>query len=300
MKLTAILLTFNSEASIGHVLDSLRPLGCRVLVVDSYSSDHTVAICESKGCEVLQHPFEDYGSQRRWAQEQAGLSPEDWVLHLDSDEVLSEELAQSILTALGSASDSVETNHPVGYLMRRLHHFWGKPIRYGHMNPSWHLRLFRAGRGQCEDRLYDQHFVCDGPTAKLSGLLLDYQMVDLERWTATHNRWSTAEAMEVLRGMNRHTVTERVLQPDLRGDTRQRKRWVKQRVWYRMPLLVRPFLFFFYSYVVKLGFLDGRTGLVYHLLQAFWFRFLVDAKVLEKRLLEKGEISIDRLPGPRR
>jgi hypothetical protein len=63
-----------------------------------------------------------------------------------------------------------------------------------------------------------------------------------------------------------------------------RKRWIKNRIWYRMPLLVKPFFFFFYSYVIKLGFLDGKAGFVYHVLQAFWFRFLVDAKILEKKL----------------
>jgi len=287
---TVIFLTFNSEAAIGAAIGAVRGLASRILVVDSFSTDGTVELCRSLGCEVVQHPFENYSAQRRWAQEQAGLGPDDWVLHLDSDEIVSPELAESIARALGSG-EQVD-----GYLMRRLHHFWGMPIRHGHMNPSWHLRLYRAGKGRCEDRLYDQHFVCDGPTRRLKGLLLDYQLVDLERWTATHNRWSTAEAREILRSLRVDEESRDVLKPSLFGDPRQRKRWLKNRVWYRMPLLVRPFLFFFYSYVLRLGFLDGRMGLVYHLLQAFWFRFLVDAKVLEMRLLEEGRIVTDRLP----
>jgi hypothetical protein len=158
------------------------------------------------------------------------------------------------------------------------------PIRYGHINPSWHLRLFRAGKGACEDRLYDQHFVVPGKTQALQGLLLDKQVTTLERWTAAHNRWSTAEAQEVFAAMAQAESGGNLLQASLRGDIRMKKRWLKNRIWYRCPLFIRPLLFFLYSYLLRLGFLDGRAGLVYHVLQAFWFRFLVDAKILEMRL----------------
>ena len=266
-----MILTFNSQDSAPAVIRSCSGLADRILVVDSGSTDDTVKLATEMGCEVVSHPFENYSAQRNWAQEYAGLAPEGWVLHLDSDEELSPELRESIRRVL----DKPEAD---GYLMRRLTHFWGKPIRHGHMNPSWHLRLYKAGLGQCEDRLYDQHFVCSGTTAKLKGVLLDMQSVDLERWTATHNRWSTLEAREAFA---EKAQASGVLAENLLGDTRERKRWIKNRVWYRAPRFLRAYLFFFYSYVLKLGFLDGRVGLVYHTLQAFWFRFLVDAKIEE-------------------
>lgn len=283
MKVTGIVLTFNSEAMLAEVVAALRQVADRVLVVDSYSTDRTEEIARSLGCEWVQHPFENYSAQRRWAQDYASLGPDDWVLHVDSDEIISPELAESIKTALESGAPGLD-----GFLMRRLHHFWGKPIRYGHMNPSWHLRLYRAGKGQCEDRLYDQHFVCSGQTARLKGNLLDMQAVDLERWTATHNRWSTAEAQEVLRQSKPQGP---VLEGRLAGDTRERKRWVKQHLWYKLPLFLRAYLFFVYSYVFKLGFLDGRVGLVYHTLHAFWFRFLVDAKIEEARRTKRQDFE---------
>ena len=279
--LTVIILTMNSEASIGAVIKSCQGLGKRILVVDSGSSDDTVAIANELGCEVVSHPFEHYSAQRNWAQDHAQLGPQDWVLHLDSDEELSAELHASITSALKSPLDGID-----GYLMRRLTHFWGKPIRYGHMNPSWHLRLFRAGKGKCEDRLYDQHFVCSGKTAKLKGVLLDMQSVDLERWTATHNRWSTLEAAEILSNLD---PSGDVLQENLLGDLRQRKRWIKNRLWYRSPKFLRVYLFFIYSYFLKLGFLDGRVGFVYHTLQVFWFRFLIDAKIEENFRIPAAE-----------
>lgn len=277
LTMTVVILTFNSADSITGVVKSCETLATRILVVDSNSTDETVRIASELGCEVVCHRFDDYSSQRNWAQEYASLADEDWVLHLDSDEELSDELRRSIETALSSPTAD-------GYLVRRITHFWGKPIRFGHMNPSWHLRLFRAGVGRCENRLYDQHFICTGRTEKLKGVLLDMQSVDLERWTATHNRWSTMEALETLAI---RANTEGTLKESLFGDRRERKRWIKNRLWYKSPLFLRTYLFFFYSYILKLGFLDGRVGLVYHTLQAFWFRFLVDSKIKEAQNLAK-------------
>ena len=277
--LTIIILTFDSAASIAKVIESCRSLQSRILVVDSHSADETVAIAESLGCEVTQHPFENYSVQRNWAQQYTDLRAGDWVLHLDSDEVLSPELAQSVQAAIQNAPPDID-----GFLMRRLSYFLGKPIRYGSLNPSWHLRLFRASKGSCEERLYDQHFIVPGKTAKLSGVLYDLQITTLEKWTAAHNRWSSAEAREVLTQKAAYQRDEsRRLRASLRGDIRMKKRWLKNNVWYRTPLLFRCFGFFVYSYFLRLGFLDGKAGLVYHVLQSFWFRFLVDAKIMEQQ-----------------
>lgn len=279
--LTTIILTFNSAASLEQVVHSCRELSKRVLVVDSGSTDGTVDLAHSLGCEVTNHPFENYSRQRNWAQQHAQLAPDDWVLHLDSDEVLSPELAANIRQALAVPPPP----RVDGFLVRRLSYFLGQPIRYGHINPSWHLRLFRAGQGACEDRLYDQHFLVPGKTRKLDGLLLDLQLTSLEAWTASHNRWSSAEAREVTQEQSRDGSAH-TLPATLRGDSRMKKRWLKNNLWYRAPLLARPLAFFLYSYFLRLGFLDGKVGLVYHFLQAFWFRFLVDAKIME---LRRGE-----------
>lgn len=271
--LTVIILTLNAQESLPKVVESVRGIANRILVVDSFSTDTTVTWAQANGCEVVQHPFEHYAAQRNWAQAHAALAPDAWVLHLDADEVVSPELAASIARTLKEPAFD-------GYLMRRLTYFLGRPIRYGHMNPNWHLRLYRAGKGACENRMYDQHFVMEGKTGRLDGVMHDLQLVSIERWTASHNRWSTAEAQEILQaeqGDNQLTAS-------LAGDPRQRKRWLKNRLYYKAPTLIRPYLFFFYNYIIKLGILDGRVGFIYHTLHAFWFRFLVDAKLHELRL----------------
>jgi len=283
--LTAIILTFNSAETIARVIHSCEDFVTRIVVVDSFSKDQTVSIARSLGCEVVQHGFENYSAQRNWSQEYVRSQgyvrsgPEDWLLHLDSDEVVSPELARSV-----SAAKAEDVGNVDGYLVRRLSFFLGTPIRHGHINPSWHLRLYRADRGCCEDRLYDQHFLVPGPTRRLDGVLLDLQLVSLEQWTAAHNGWSTAEAREVARDQSHEASRGLTLSGSLRGDIRMKKRWLKNNVWYRSPLFLRPLAFFLYSYFLRLGFLDGKNGLIYHFLQAFWFRFLVDAKIHEGRL----------------
>lgn len=287
--ITAIVLTFNSERSIQAVIEACKVVANRIIVVDSGSTDGTIEIVSKFGCEIASHPFENYSQQRNWAQLYAQLDPSSWVLHVDSDEVISAKLADSILRAVVAPPSDVK-----GFLMRRVSFFWGKPIRHGHMNPSWHLRLYRAGSGQCEERLYDQHFVLtSGVQKRLDGVLDDLQLVSLESWTASHNRWSTAEALEIISRRAEDAGTKVVLQGSLAGDVRMRKRWLKNNVWYRMPLLLKPFLFFTYSYFFKLGFLDGVPGLVYHVLQAFWFRFLIDAKVIELTADRKAKAVVN-------
>lgn len=282
--ITTIILTFNSEQSIYSVAESSQIFSGRILVVDSGSTDRTVEIAKEMGCDVVSHPFENYSVQRNWAQDYAvrhyGMAASDWVVHLDSDEVVSEELGKDIFDVARANLAEVD-----GFLMQRLSYFMGKPIRHGHINPSWHLRLYRVGKGQCENRLYDQHYIVDGNTKRLDGLLLDLQLTNLERWTAAHNRWSTAEAEEVLREIEGTGDKDGTLPASLSGDSRMKKRWLKNNIWYKLPLLSRPMIFFIYSYFFRLGFLDGREGLIYHLLQAFWFRFLVDAKIVERKQL---------------
>ncbi len=281
-KLITIILTFNSENTITKVIDSCKGMGSRILVVDSFSADETVGIATSVGCEVMRHKFENYSKQRNWAQAYAMLELEDWVLHLDSDEVISPKLAASIQQAIAVNSPEID-----GYLVRRLSYFMGHPIKYGHINPSWHLRLFKASKGFCEDRLYDQHFVVSGKTKKLEGLLLDLQLTTIENWTASHNRWSSAEALEVFLKYRAEENQSKTLPASLRGDLRMQKRWLKNNLYYHSPLLLRVFIFFIYSYFLRLGFLDGKAGLIYHVLQAFWFRFLTDSKIIEMQAEQK-------------
>jgi glycosyltransferase involved in cell wall biosynthesis len=269
-----VILTYNSEASIGATLDSAARVSDDIHVVDSGSTDGTLAIVAQSGAHLTRHPFESYGAQRNWAIDTLALR-HGWELHLDADERLSEPLIAAIeaLKARGFAGPAV------GYFIPRLVHFLGSPIRHGGMYPIWHMRLFRHGSGRCEARRYDQHFYVDGPTDRLPHPMIDDIRMKLGEWVTRHNRWADAEADEMEFG-SRGDGT--VVAPKLGGNPVERKRALRGS-YNRLPPFLRAFLLFFYRYVLRLGFLDGRAGLIFFVLQTFWFRFLVDAKLYERQ-----------------
>ncbi|MBN9495961.1 MAG: glycosyltransferase family 2 protein [Alphaproteobacteria bacterium] len=268
---SVVILTFNSEATIGATLQSLAGLTTDVHVVDSGSTDNTHDIVAASGAQLVHHPFENYGSQRNWAIANLPLRHE-WQLHLDADERLTPELKAEIATLLAEPVDPAIS----GFYVPRLVHFHEKPLRHGGMYPIYHMRLFRTGKGRCEDRKYDQHFFVEGGTRNLTHPMIDDIRLSLTEWTARHNRWADAEVDEIL-----NPGGDGVIQAGS-GDPVAEKR--RARGWYyRAPLFLRAFLLFFYRYIVKLGFLDGKEGLIFYVLQTLWFRFLIDAKLYERR-----------------
>ncbi len=276
--LSVIILSFNEEINLPACLDSLRGLDCSVFVLDSYSTDRTPQIAHARGVSFHQHVFENYALQRNWSQENLPIETQ-WVLHLDADERLTPELVAEINSLMQNPPAGVS-----GFMLRKRTIFMGKWIRHGGHYPSYHLRLFRAGSGHCEDRLYDQHFIVDGPVEKLNNDYLDIIASTLTSWTLRHARWAQAEANEML-------TTERVgrqVNPDFMGTPIERKRWLRNS-YGDAPLFVRAFLYGTYRYIFRLGFLDGKEGLIFHILQGFWFRFLVDSLIYEQTLGSRSE-----------
>ena len=150
----------------------------------------------------------------------------------------------------------------------------GKWIKYGGQFPSFHSVLFRKECGYCEEREYDQHFVVEGEKLKLKGTIIDIITDSLTRFTMRHNNWSSLESAQEKNDSNK-AIEAKVL-----GNPIERKRYYKN-IYYSFPLFVRTFLYFNYRYFLRLGFLDGKEGLIFHFLQGFWFRFLIDAKIYE-------------------
>jgi glycosyltransferase involved in cell wall biosynthesis len=277
--LSAIVLTFNEERNLPECLASLAGWVDEIFVVDSGSTDRTVDIARQAGARVYEHAFDHYGAQRNWAIDHLPIASA-WTLHVDADERITPELQRSITAALAREPGEVE-----GFLVSRRTMFMGRWIRHGGHYPAWHLRLMRTGAGRCEDRLYDQHFYVSGAVQKLQGDLIDTWTPDVATFTARHLRWAALEAAE----HEAPAAAAGRIRGRLGSDNAiEQRRWLRD--WYaRLPLFVRPTAYFLYRYVVRLGFLDGRPGLVFHVLQGFWFRFLVDALILERRLRRKGE-----------
>jgi hypothetical protein len=161
--------------------------------------------------------------------------------------------------------------------------FMGRWIRHGGHYPVFHTRLYRKNKGRCEDRLYDQHFIVTPPVAKLTGDLIDVLTSELDVWSIRHIRWAAAEAREMTKGAGNSAGQ---VAPRLGGDPIGRRRWLRVSLFGRSPLFLRAFAYFFYRYVVRLGFLDGTEGLVFHFLHACWYRFYIDAKIWEARRVQ--------------
>lgn len=276
MPVSVIILAFNSAASLPQTIAAARLVSDDIHVVDSFSTDETAVLARAAGAHLVQHPFERYDLQRNWAIETLPLT-HGWELHLDADERLTAELAAEINRVMAAPPAGID-----GYMIPRLIHFLGAPIRHGGMYPNWHLRLFRRGKGRCERRLYDQHFLLPerGRIGRLSQPMIDDVRMSLEEWTRRHLRWAEAQAVMAVEGGGEGEIAGRWT-----GSPIERKRALRA-AYGRVPPLLRPFLLFFYRYVLRLGFLDGVPGLIFFVLQTFWFHFFVDARIYERRLMD--------------
>ncbi len=269
MKPSLVILTFNSADSVPTTLEQAFRISDDVFVVDSFSTDSSASIAEQRGAKVIQHSFINYGAQRNWAIKSLPCRYA-WQLHLDADEYMEERLINAI-------RELPEDTHHNGFLIARYVRFLRRVLRHGGMSPTWHLRLFRADVGRCESRKYDQHFYLEhGTTGRLDGYMIDNIQMPLSEWTARHNRWSDAEVSELT-----HKWHGKRIEGSLAGTAIEQKRYWREK-YNAFPLFVRAYLLFVYRYIIRLGFLDGREGLLFWTLQTFWFRFLVDAKIFEQ------------------
>lgn len=286
MSLTVVILTKNEERHIARAMASVAPIADRVVVVDSGSTDRTVELAREGGAEVLVHPFVTQAQQFNWALDQLPADT-DWVLRLDADEVVTDALAAEIKAKLGSLSLSIGGVH----VSRRMT-FLGRPIRWGGVFPVRVLRLFRHGEGRCENRWMDEHILVQGETAEFTGEIVDDNLNSLTWWTEKHNAYASREVVDLLNleyGFMPHETVA-----DLRGGQQAGvKRWIKERVYARLPGGTRAFIYFAYRYVFRLGFLDGKEGTAFHVLQGFWYRYLVDMKLHEvKTFMRRNDTDV--------
>ena len=271
--ISVVLLTFNSSASIQRTLDRVREISDDIHAVDSFSKDDTVDVLTRNGVHVTHRPFKNYADQRNWAIDNLPLKY-GWQIHVDADEELEPQLISAI-KALDLTNIDAD-----GFIVGRKIVFLGKILRFGGIAKTWHYRLFRTGYGRCEDRLYDQHFVGSGRTRTIDAFMLDHQEDTIAEWTARHNRWSDMEAAEAA---GTSGAADGQVQAKFGGNRIERAR-ANKGLYYRSPLFLRALVYFLFRYIILLGFADGMAGLIYNVLQAFWFRFLVDAKIYERRV----------------
>jgi glycosyltransferase involved in cell wall biosynthesis len=275
--ISAIVLTYNEEQNIGRCLESVQDL-CEIFVVDSGSNDRTVEICREYGVQVFHHEYANHSSQWQWALDHLPLSTK-WILILDADFVLTQELKREIRNKLPHLSRDID-----GVFVVHRYVFGGNVIRFGGTKKHW-LRIIRREKAKVDlSDLVDFRFVVDGRTVRFSGAILEenYMDQDISLWTKKQDKFALRFAVEEelrRRGLLRWGKT-----PKYFGNSDERFMWLRDR-WLRLPLFVRPVLYVLYRYFLRLGFLDGKGGFAYHFLQGFWLRTVVDWKINQLRNL---------------
>lgn len=275
-RLAGVVLTYNEQENLPACLASLRDLVAPLLVVDSGSDDRTVDIARAAGAAIFQHPFTSHAEQWQWALAQLPAEVE-WVLAIDADQFLTAALRAEISVLFNGTTANL--NDFSGFYVKRRQMFRGRWISHGGYYPKYLMKLFRVADVIFDERdLMDHHFYVRGRVGKLTADLVENNKkeTDISFWIRKHVHYAELHAREEL--MRRSGTRRWVIQPDLFGTPDQRVLWFKER-WYRMPLYVRPFLYFIFRYVVQMGFLDGKEGFLFHFLQAFWYRLLVDIQL---------------------
>lgn len=260
MQLSVVIITFNEEANIGRTLASVQPLVAdgkgEIIIVDSGSADRTVEIAKSFGAKVFVEEWKGFAAQKNSAIDKASG---DWILSLDADEELERDLAvliphaisnspphpkQELLTAMGVA---LPRDRASGYWVQRRNLFLGRWLRHGGFWPDPKLRLFRRGSGRFEDRAVHEDISFEGKAGRLRGALCalrHHSYPTLSDYIDHMNRYSSLGAeMLVAKGNVRFSL---------------------------INIIFRPVFTFIYNYFFRLGFLDGREGLLLHLYHAVY------------------------------
>ena len=273
--ITAIILTKNEEVNIEKCIRSIQPIVKRIIVVDSGSTDATVSKAKALGAEVLVNeltPFL-YAKQFLYGLEHGNITTK-WVFRFDSDEELTKESAAEI-EKLCNENEDTDIN---GIVVRFEVNFMGRAIRHGGVYPFRKLLLFKYGKGTIEDRFMDEHcIIYEGRTVELQHDSLHHDDKGLTEWIDKHNKYSTREMQDYFNTLKSVDATgERSLDAKAKF-----KRFLRWKVYYRFPAGFRAWAYYFYRYYVRMGFLDGREGKIFCFMQAYWYRFLVDAKIYE-------------------
>lgn len=273
---TFIILTKNEEVNLPDCLKSIAGFAKRVVIVDSGSTDKTIEIARKYGADVYVHKFENYACQFNWAIDNTEISTK-WTFRLDADERLTPALCKELeFLMMKHNNDSIN-----GVTMEAWLYFMGRRIKHGCHNKR-KMMLFKTGVGRIENRKMDEHTILlEGTVVYAKERFIHYDFKDMTHWINKMNWYATREMQDYFEFMDGKSSS-------IKGDsTISMTRKKKFGVYYKFPMFIRSNLLFFYYYIFKLGFLDGKEGFVYHYMYHRWYRTLVDAKILEQNITNR-------------
>ena len=268
--ITAVILTKNEENNIADCIYSICNIVKRIVVIDSFSIDKTVENAKKMGAEIYQHEFENYAKQYTYGVDVSKIDTI-WTLRIDADERLTEESAKELEKLCNVNNDT----NVAGIVLRFKKNFLGKDLYHGGIYPWKKMNCYKTKLGHIEDRMMDEHIILDyGDVVNMKNDSLHFDFKSLEFFINKHNWYSTRECIDYFNHKNKINTNDKV---DI-------KTWIKMNLYYKLPFGLRAHLYYIYRYYIKFGFLDGKEGKIYAFLQAYWYRFLVDAKIYEKMI----------------
>jgi len=271
--ITAIILTLNEGKNLAACLASIQELCSKIIVVDSGSEDRTQEISETYGASFYVHSFKTHATQFNWALKELPIETK-WVLRLDADERLTPELINEIQTTLSNnIPDDLN-----GFVIRFKTIFMNKFLRYGGVYPFRKLLLFKHGVGYVEDKAMDEHItLSEGYQQEFRQDGFHYDYKSLDYFVKKHTWYASKEMSEYFKSRGTQNLGR------------------KRKIYYSLPPFLRARLYFIYRYYIRLGFLDGREGRIFHTLQAYWYRFLVDSLIHEKESMQTEDVPLGKL-----
>ncbi len=280
-----IILTYNEEMHLQRLLQSIADLNASVFILDSGSTDETITIAHQYGAQTAQNAFVTHPQQWHYALNNFPIQTP-WIICLDADQVVSNELKQKLASFTDSASQNVN-----GIYFNRKYIFKGQLIKHGGYYPFYLLKMFRYGIGYSDlNENMDHRMVVPGNTIIWKdGVIVEenFKENNISFWLNKHNRYSDLVAQEEVERME--LLRQQTVKPRFFGSPDERTAWRKQ-LWWKTPRYVRPLLYLIHRVIFQLGFLDGRTGIIFHFLHSFWFRLVVDIKI-DELLKQRGNVK---------
>lgn len=275
LDISVIILTYNEEIHIRRCLENVKLFAKDIFIVDSYSTDNTLDIAREYGAIILQNKWgNNYAKQLNWGLEHAPIKT-NWILRLDADEYLLPELIEELHKRLPCMAEDV-----TGIIFNRRHIFMEQWMKRG-IYPVKLLRLFRTGKGICEQRLMDEHIqLLEGKAIEFEHDFCDHNLNDLSWFCHKHVNYAIREAVDLLDiELDLTGAAETDEHRQISAQALQKR--MKKHQYAKQPLFWRSFAYFCYRYFLKGACLDGKIGFIWTFLQGWWYRTLVDAKIFE-------------------
>ncbi len=270
---TIFIPTFNEEQHIERCLEGVKAFkNCRVIVVDSGSSDRTVSIVKDNDAELITCDARILAEKVNFV-DSLLKNQTKWIFRIDADELPTDELVDFVNNQLPKL-DKVSA-----VSIRRRYYFLGRWMKHGGLHPSWQTRIWKPGTATMEHRELDEHLEVRGEVMNVACDVSDKNLNSIYVWLFKHVGYAERESKQLVEGTTNNDYDS------LEGQQKV-KRVLKYGFYYKAPLFLRCLLYWLYRYFLKLGFLDGKEGFIYHFLHAFVYRSMVDAILYEKNKIQ--------------